>query len=971
MIFISSVKSVISKHKLWKWLLDICLFGCVLGALGISAAASDRRVVKVAFFPMEGFHEMGEDGSCTGMDVEYLNALNEYTDWDIKYVSCDSWEDALRLLRDKKVDLVGAAQYSHERAQDFLYADLASGYTFGVVATNSDSKIAYEDFEAMRHCIFGMVKGYIRKDDFLQYARKNGIEHPTIREYDTTKEMQEALDAGKIDVFLHSFTEVKKGQRLLARFSPKPFYYITYKGNEDLMQELNQGIVDLKINRPQLETDLMNRFYYSRFDKATMLTLEESQYLENKKTLVIGYLDGFYPFSYEEDGEFKGLTRELLDSSLNITGIKLEYCKVASRQMARHMLCSGQIDILAYNTDTSRLLDSYRLKGVCEYSEVPLVIVTQKNRTVSSIHKLATVSFLTDKVGSMMQTNGLEIVTYGTQKECIEAVRKKEADAVFCDGYLAENLMRTRFTYGNLQIKNVLSSEYKVSMAIRREDDLLGSILGKTISQIDTKTVNEYMLKENPSTLTTLVQFLGNNSQWIIIGLLVVVVLVLIGANHIVRDGKQIQNLMYKDTKMDIWNLNYLIFWGEQRILPERRGSYALVDVNISQFRRYNVIYGWNAGEHLLELLAEILTKHMDRRTEICARNQGDRFVLLLNYTDRSAFTKRIQKLKERIEQTILEETDNRMLLQVGIYHIPDDVIDLRKAINYANQALDSAGTTPGTEMKTYDEKLEKQVKERHEKEKLLDDAKIDRDFVTFYQPKVDIRSGNIVGAEALVRFLNPAERGMVKSPGFFVPYYEQTGRITEIDFFVYECACKMIRRRLDQGLPVVTISCNFSRLHFIKSGFPEHFMEILEQYEIPKELIEVEITETILVEEMQSHNVKKTLEKLHELEIRLSIDDFGSGYSSLGIFEQIPASVIKLDRSFLLNQEDKDRQIKIMRGIVDLSESLNAQVVCEGVENVEDVYLMQEIGAYIAQGYFYSRPIPESEFEKKLAKNH
>ena len=147
--------------------------------------------------------------------------------------------------------------------------------------------------------------------------------------------------------------------------------------------------------------------------------------------------------------------------------------------------------------------------------------------------------------------------------------------------------------------------------------------------------------------------------------------------------------------------------------------------------------------------------------------------------------------------------------------------------------------------------------------------------------------------------------------------------------------------------------------------------MEILEQYEIPKELIEVEITETILVEEMQSHNVKKTLEKLHELEIRLSIDDFGSGYSSLGIFEQIPASVIKLDRSFLLNQEDKDRQIKIMRGIVDLSESLNAQVVCEGVENVEDVYLMQEIGAYIAQGYFYSRPIPESEFEKKLAKNH
>lgn len=341
---------------------------------------------------------------------------------------------------------------------------------------------------------------------------------------------------------------------------------------------------------------------------------------------------------------------------------------------------------------------------------------------------------------------------------------------------------------------------------------------------------------------------------------------------------------------------------------------------------------------------------------------------MLLNYADEEAFMERIRKLRETVEAWILSDTDNHMLLQMGIYNIPQEDSDLRLAINYATQALEFAGNNKGTEVKVYDEELERLIKERHKREKLLESVDVNKDFVTYYQPKVDIRNGKIVGAEALVRFLDPTEGGAVKAPGFFVPYYEQTGRITEIDFFVYESVCKMLRRRLDEGLPVVTISCNFSRMHFIKPGFPERFVEILERYQISKELIEIEITETLIVEKLQQHMVKKTLDELNEKGIRLSIDDFGAGYSSLGVFEQIPASVIKLDRSFLLNQEDHDRQVKIMRGIVKLTEELEAQIVCEGVETEADVDLMKEIGAYVAQGYFYSRPVPEEEFERKLS---
>ena len=599
----------------------LCIF-CMISNGNIYAA--QKRTVKVAFFPMDGYHIINPDGSHGGMDVEYMNALCEYTSWNVEYVSCDSWEEALQMLSDKKVDLVGSAQYSFERAEKYLYADLSNGYTFGVIATNADSRIAYEDFDAMKDITFGMVKNYVRRTEFLEYMEDHGIEEPQIQEYESTKELQEALSAGEIDAMVHTFTEVREGQRLIGRFAPRPFYYITYQGNDDLMRELNQAEADLKMNSPELETELMNQFYYSKFDKTALLTIGENQYLADKKKLVVGYLDGFYPFSYEEDGEFKGLTRQLLESGLHVTGLELEYRRMENRQEARNALSAGQIDVLAYCTDTKETLDRSQLKEVCDYADAPLVLVMDKNQNSNDIKKLATVSFLMDKVGTAVQTNPAEVITYDTQQICIEALKVGDVDAVLCDGYLAEYLMRTKFRYGDLQIKNVFRSEYSIAMVIRSEDEELGGVLGKTISPIDSQMVNEYMLRENTYPLVSLFDFVRNNSLWIISILCIVIVLVIFVAVHMIRDSRKIQKLMYKDTSMDIWNLNYLIFWGEHKLLLEHREPYAVVYVNLEQFRRYNVIYGWNAGEQLLKGVADILKKNVNKKTEVCARNQGN-----------------------------------------------------------------------------------------------------------------------------------------------------------------------------------------------------------------------------------------------------------------------------------------------------------------------------------------------------------
>ena len=481
--------------------------------------------------------------------------------------------------------------------------------------------------------------------------------------------------------------------------------------------------------------------------------------------------------------------------------------------------------------------------------------------------------------------------------------------------------------------------------------------------------VSDYMLKDNLFAKNSLESFIRAHSLLIIIIIMLIAAAIVLVMLHMLRDSRRIQKLMYKDAELNIWNLNYLKYRAQLRLTSDKNQKYALAYMDICQFRRYNTLYGWYAGQKILELMVQVLSENIDGEKELYARSHGDNFVLFVAYDTLEQLESRLAQLEDRITQRIYEAADMRMPVTMGVCCIPPGSSDIQVSISYAIQASDLLKNSYSNEIRIYDENLRVQLKEHHDREKLLEAVDIQKDFVAYYQPKVDIRSEQIVGAEALVRFKDPTANGAIRAPGFFVPYYEQTGRITEIDFFVMESACKLLRRRMDEGKRVVPISCNFSRIHFVKENFPEQFEAIMDKYQIPKEYIEVEITETLVVEELQQHKVKETVEILRKKGIRLSIDDFGSGYSSLGVFEQIPASVIKLDRSFLLNNENRVRQVKIMKNIVNLAQDLDAQVVCEGVENENDTELMMEIGAYVAQGYRYSKPVPEEEFEAKLDK--
>ena len=930
---------------------------------------AEKRTVRVSFFPMEGFHETLPDGSPTGMDVEYLENLCDYVNWNIEYVPCDSWDEALRMLADKEVDLVGSAQYSTERAEIFKYANIANGYTFGAIAVKGDSPLAYEDFTAMKDITYGVVGTYVRKQEFLEYLKGHGIENPRIREYESTAVLQGALSVGEIDALVHSLTEIREGQRVIGRFAPMPFYYITYPGNEDLMRELNQGIADVKMNRPELENELMVKYYDSRLDHTILLTGEELDYIRKNKGLKVGYLDGYYPFSYEDEaGAYKGLTPQMLEEVSVSTGLTFTYVKVQDMEEAKQALADGEIDIIGYCGEHAGNVKQMGYVMTKAYAQVPRVLITKNGGRKEEFGTLAvTEENLSEEGGVSFAGDQTKLLILESPRECLQAVRSGKAEAALCDGYLAEYLLGSQFGFGQLEIHTVLSDVHDICMAVRSDENspLLG-ILNKELLEVTDKSVNDYMLQDNFYSRMSVDGFIRDHSIVIILVLLVAAALAIFVLYRMLENSRRLQKLMYKDTDFNIWNLNYLKYRASLKLGTDVDRKYAIVYTDICQFKSYNALYGWNAGQKLLELTIEVMAEEVDEN-ELYARSYGSHFVLFVQYTDMSSLTKRMMAMANRISDHIYEKEGIRMTQAMGVCGIEKGHTDIKLALSYAIQAVDPLKDSHSNAISIYDDELRKKLREQHDREKLLDSADFQRDFVAYYQAKVDIRDERVVGAEALVRFKDPSADGAIRAPGFFVPYYEQTGRITEIDFFVMESVCKMLRRRLDEGLAVVPVSCNFSRTHFIKDGFPERFVSVIEKYQVPKDLIEVEITETLVVEEMQQQKVKENVAILKDKGVHLSIDDFGSGYSSLGVFEQIPASVIKLDRSFLLNNENRTRQVQIMRNIVNLARDLEAQVVCEGVETEGDTELMMEIGAYVAQGYRYCKPVPEDVFEEMI----
>lgn len=240
-------------------------------------------------------------------------------------------------------------------------------------------------------------------------------------------------------------------------------------------------------------------------------------------------------------------------------------------------------------------------------------------------------------------------------------------------------------------------------------------------------------------------------------------------------------------------------------------------------------------------------------------------------------------------------------------------------------------------------------------------------EFLVYFQPKVDLQTGLATQAEALVRW--QTDEGLIIPPDKFIPIFEKKYLISSLDQYVFKKVCAFIRRRLDAGLPVNTISVNVSRLQFYNSDFVKTYEDIKNKFRIPDHLLEIEITESIAFDNVTF--LEKTVSELKSKGFLISIDDFGTGFSSLSLLKNIPIDVLKIDQSFFRESIHKEKDNIVIKGIIDLVNKLSIRTVAEGIETAEQVAFLKSVNCNMIQGYFFYRPLPEDKFEAILNKEY
>lgn len=248
--------------------------------------------------------------------------------------------------------------------------------------------------------------------------------------------------------------------------------------------------------------------------------------------------------------------------------------------------------------------------------------------------------------------------------------------------------------------------------------------------------------------------------------------------------------------------------------------------------------------------------------------------------------------------------------------------------------------------------------------EDIMQVSLIKEEFKVYLQPKFDLKTGIISGAEALVRWEHP-KLGLI-NPDKFIPAFEKNGLIINLDKYVFEEVCLNIRRWIDLGYKVVPISVNVSRLHFLKRDFVSEYNKIKKKYNIPDNIIEIEITESAVFSLGTEKDIFQVMNDFREVGFEISMDDFGSGYSSLGLLKEMPIDTLKLDKIFVKDIEDYSSQI-IVNNIVNMAKNLELNVVCEGVETNMQVDFLRDIGCDMAQGYVFAKPEPIENFYRFL----
>ena len=948
----------------------LLLFFFVLAVPGFAAAEHAQTVLRVGFVREEGYLTIDQKGYYSGYAYEYLQTLSQYGSWRCEYLE-GTWEQCLERLRSGEIDVMAGISDTAENEQSMAFSSLPMGRThmdFVVRGGQRNLRSFVGSAQALR---YGKLSYDPSSPGLERMAKQQGIRlQPKL--YRSMDQMTEDYVQGRLDGFSSSLQH-RAAFPVAAFFDVTPLYLAVRKGNTELLDKLDRAMESMELLDPQRQSRLFEKYYRQGSTRPLSLTEEEREYLQQKGSLIAVGTPGERPHSYFEHGEYRGNLAEIMRRIAADLGITFEYIETQSNEEAIQLLNEGRADIITEFYCDYNWGRQHHLHLTTPFMQLHYAAVTRRGTALPERPRIAVArGHFYVEAFVVRRYPDEELVYFDTMEECLRAVSEGNADLAFMKSDMTQYSIR-QGDFMNLMPSGDVWFTHDVSIGVSDQaDPVLLRILNKEINHLDPELIQRIMAKSLLDQKETVsLKILAYNHPLEFFGILLfIAVLIITSLIYILqirrRHTKHIQELAYTDPVTGLHNQ----YWFEQHVpklieehLADMKAQLVVVVLGMSRMDILLESYGREFVREQLCVLAEELRMQADW-VKVVTSVSGH-LLLLCRMDSLPDFVELLQQALQEYTAVKRSELNLQLNLKAGVCVLPRRSDKLAQTISCAETAYAELYGVAEV-VQVFDDKLQQELDLQQKIEGYMEEALQREEFEVWYQPKYDIRTHRVSGAEALVRWRS-AKLGFLM-PGQFIELFERNGFVVALDFYVLEAALRWLRSRLDHGLPIVPVSVNQSRLHLSEKNYLQRMQRLVELYGLPAGTIELELTETAFADfedPEQCRKIQNIMQSLQQMGFSISVDDFGSGYSSVMLLSLLPMDVMKIDRSLLTSSEDSVRMQKILANVIRLGQNLKMKIICEGIETREQEELLLHNGCNYGQGYLFAKPMPCSAFEE------
>lgn len=971
-------KSVVRTFSFFLALITmLSLFSCAFFAV---SADSEPRKVKVGVWECAGMYKLSDDGTITGFGYEYMTEIAKYNSWELEYVT-GTMAELQQKMKDGTIDVMLGIYESDERNEFMNFSTLSVGIAYALLKAKSDNDtLNMNGYKAFDGITVGFERNFFRTDEFALFADEAGFSY-NAEYYQTKAELKAALQSGEVDAALTGDYICAEDEKPIARYNYKPIYAVSSKKCADaerIFNELNSSLEQIASFAPFYGQELYSKYFIQNYDGSTTteipltLTSAETEYIQEKKIIKPVYANfvASAMLGGKESPVFNTIS-DICDLISERTGLEISdfMSEESGLSAACERLSDGSADVICAFPSDLALADKYGLSLSAPYMRVYFNTIINMSYDTATTPTLALVDNIYFNEYILNKYPDAEVMYFNDYVDCFNAVNNGTADISFANVYITESLLSNPF-YNKVYSSNVSDYSAELCFALpKNPGGQLLVILNKAIASI---TDNEYSAIVSKNRLSntgelSLLQFLYINPVLDMVIAFVVALIIAAAIIIIVRYRRSLRRKTEQLQRTDsLTKSRNAIGFSEDaaEMLKKTESNYAVVYINIRNFRYINDLYGTGSGDELLLYLNSIIEESLTE-SDIHARIGADNFIVLKKYSSFEDLAQFFAGTDRKVQSYGNAVNRNYVLrLYAGIYIIPEgSSLTVSEMTDRARIAMDFTNDLTNNNYVFFEDYMMRRVSKETDIIKNMKPALENEEFTVYLQPQHHLQCfDSVKSAEALVRWIKP--NGAIIPPNDFITVFEKNGFITQLDRYVYVKVCEFIKENYNKPwYNEMVISVNVSRIDLFQRDFIDFYSKTKDEYGIPDGTIELEFTESAVFDDFPAF--VNTVRTLSENGFNTALDDFGVGSSSLNSLKKLPVDVLKMDKGFFdgYNNDSGKRDMSVIASVVAMAKSLGMRIVAEGIEKKELISFLREIGCDAIQGYVYSKPLPIDKF--------